>query len=233
MVFTLSFDVATPAGLADLNTFLQSRSYVVGFSATQIDAQLLAALGKSPDSSKYPNVARFYSHISSFSADARAKFPAAFGGKSSAPAAASAKAAAPAPAPAEEEEDVDLFGDDADAAAAKISASAAKPEPKKEEKKVKKEEIAKSSLVYEVKPLEAGQDMQELDRRIRAIELDGLVWGGEFKIVDVAYGIQKLIVACVIEDEKVSLEDFEEKIIAMEDVVQSVDLINMNKVAGR
>ena len=30
MVFSLSFDVATPAGLADLNVFLQSRSYVVG-----------------------------------------------------------------------------------------------------------------------------------------------------------------------------------------------------------
>ena len=112
----------------------------------------------------------------------------------------------------------------------RFSALRPQPEVKKEEKKVKKEEIAKSSLVYEVKTLEAGQDMAELDRRIRAIEIDGLVWGGEFKVVDVAYGIQKLIVACVIEDEKVSLEDFEEKILAMEDIVQSVDLINMNKV---
>ena len=102
------------------------------------------------------------------------------------------------------------------------------PAPKKE----KKVEIAKSSLVYEVKPLEAGQDMIEMGNRVRAIELDGLVWGGEFKIVDVAYGIQKLIVACVIEDEKVSLEDFEEKILAMGDIVSSVDLINMNKVCA-
>ena len=94
-------------------------------------------------------------------------------------------------------------------------------------------EIAKSSLVYEVKPLEAGQDMAEMDRRVRAIELDGLVWGGDFKVVDVAYGIQKLVVACIIEDEKVSLEDFEEKLLAMEDIVSSVDLINMNKVCRR
>ena len=111
------------------------------------------------------------------------------------------------------------------------SRRALQPEAKKEEKKVKKEEIAKSSLVYEVKTAEAGQDMADLANRIRAIEMDGLVWGGEFKVVDVAYGIQKLVVACVIEDEKIALEDFEDKIMSLgEDVVQSVDLLNMNKV---
>ena len=86
--------------------------------------QLFTALGKAPDASKFANVARFYNHIASFSADARGKFPSAFGGKAAAPAAKPAAVAAPAPAA--EEEDIDLFGDDADAAAAKVAASTVK-----------------------------------------------------------------------------------------------------------
>ena len=63
MVFSLSFDVATPAGLGDLNAFLQSRSYVVGFTASAVDVSLFTVLGKAPDAAKFPNVARFYNHI--------------------------------------------------------------------------------------------------------------------------------------------------------------------------
>ena len=99
---------------------------VIGFSATKKDVELFEAIGKAPDAAKYPNVARFYSHIASFSADQKAKLPAAFGAAgAAAPASAPAKAAAPAPAAAEEE-DIDLFGDDSDAAAAKVSAAAPK-----------------------------------------------------------------------------------------------------------
>ena len=126
MTFTLAFDASTPAGLADLNIFLQSRSYVIGFSATQTDVQLFTSIGKAPDAAKYPNVARYYNHIASFSADARSKFAAGLGkGAAAAPVKA---AAAPAPtAPkAAEEEDIDLFGDDGDAAAAKVAAAAPK-----------------------------------------------------------------------------------------------------------
>ena len=94
---------------------------VVGFTATQKDAELFAALGKAPSAAAYPNVARFYSHIASFSPAALAKLPAGFGSAAAAAAPAAAKPAAPAAA----EEDVDLFGDDSGDAAAKISANAA------------------------------------------------------------------------------------------------------------
>ena len=64
--------------------------------------------------------------------------------------------------------------------------------------------------------------------------MDGLVWGSEFKVVDVAYGIQKLIVPLVIEDEKIGLEDLEEKILNLEgEQVQSVDLLNMVRARAR
>ena len=91
--------------------------------------ELFAAIGKAPDATAYPNVARFYSHIASFTAEQRAQWPAAFGAAAApaAKAAVPAKAAAAppkAPAKEEEEEDADLFGDDGDAAAAAAAAKA-------------------------------------------------------------------------------------------------------------
>ena len=72
--------------------------------------------------------------------------------------------------------------------------------------------------------------MKEIENKVRSIEMDGLLWGEQFKVVDVAYGIQKLIIQAVVEDEKVSLDELEEKITAFEDVVQSIDQVAMNKV---
>jgi len=48
--------------------------------------------------------------------------------------------------------------------------------------------------------------------------MDGLVWGVDCKKVPVAFGIFKLMVACVVEDEKVSVDDVQEKIEAFDDM---------------
>ena len=140
-------------------------------------------------------------------------------------------------AAADDDDDAgDLFGDDDDGAAAKkiaenaAAAAAAKP---KEEKKVKKEEIAKSAVIYEVKPIEAGQDMKAIEASIRSIKMDGLVWGEEFNIEDVAFGIQKLVVQAIIEDEKVGLDQLEEAMAAFPEQIQSSDFCSMSKVSGR
>ena len=42
---------------------------------------------------------------------------------------------------------------------------------------------------------------------IFSIELDGLFWKTEYKKEPVAYGIYKLVIGCVVEDEKVSTDD--------------------------
>jgi len=94
----------------------------------------------------------------------------------------------------------------------KAKASAAK-------KKVKAPVIAKSSVMFEVKPLDDTTDLDVVYKRIIDIKLDGLVWGADMKKVPVAFGIFKLIVVCVVEDEKVSVDDVQEKIEAFEDAV--------------
>lgn len=72
-------------------------------------------------------------------------------------------------------------------------------------------------------------DMKELEASVRGIEQDGLVWGGG-KLVAVGFGIKKLQINCVIEDDKVSLEALQETIEGFEDYVQSSDVAAMQKL---
>ncbi len=58
--------------------------------------------------------------------------------------------------------------------------------------------------------------------------IDGLRWGDEHKFVEIAYGIRKLVVSCVIVDDMVGVNDITDSIEAMEDIVQSVDMLTMN-----
>ena len=61
--------------------------------------------------------------------------------------------------------------------------------------------------------------------------MDGLIWNKDFKLEPVAFGMKKLRLGCVVEDEKVfSFEDISDQITAWEDEVQSVDIFQMQKV---
>ena len=90
--------------------------------------------------------------------------------------------------------------------------------------------IAKSIILFEVKPYEEETNLDELFQKILGIHMDGLVWKTESRKEPVAYGIYKLIVGCVIEDDKVGVDDLQEAIQAFEDDVQSVDILSFNKI---
>lgn len=72
-------------------------------------------------------------------------------------------------------------------------------------------------------------DMKETEKLVRTIECDGLTWGAS-KLVPLAYGIKKLQIACVVEDDKCGSEYLSEKITEFEDYVQSVDVAAFNKL---
>ncbi|KAG9084401.1 Translation elongation factor 1 beta, partial [Ceratobasidium sp. 392] len=88
--------------------------------------------------------------------------------------------------------------------------------------------IAKSVVTLEVKPWDDETDMDELEKSVRSIEQEGLVWGSS-KLVAIGYGIKKLQITLVIEDELVSLDELQEKIAEFEDYVQSSDVAAMQK----
>mmetsp|Transcript_51330 Transcript_51330/g.159112 ORF Transcript_51330/g.159112 Transcript_51330/m.159112 type:complete len:204 (-) Transcript_51330:36-647(-) len=143
---------------------------------------------------------------------------------------AKVEAAAPAKAEAEAEDDFDLFGDDDEEAAAE--AEKVKEEriaAYKAKKAAKPTLIAKSNIILDVKPWGDDTDLVEMERLVRTIERDGLLWGvAKFK--EIGYGIKKLVIAAVVEDDKVGTDFLEEEITKFEDYVQSVDVAAFQKV---
>lgn len=81
-------------------------------------------------------------------------------------------------------------------------------------------------MTLEVKPWDDETDMEALEKSVRSIEQEGLVWGSS-KLVAVGYGIKKLQITLVIEDELVSLDELQETISGFEDYVQSTDVAAM------
>jgi elongation factor 1-beta len=71
--------------------------------------------------------------------------------------------------------------------------------------------------------------MVALEAAVRAIEKDGLTWGAS-KLVPVGFGVKKLQINMVVEDEKISVADLEEEIQELEDYVQSTDVAAMQKL---
>ena len=66
---------------------------------------------------------------------------------------------------------------------------------------------------------------------MRTIEIDGLTWGAS-KLVPVGFGIKKLQVNLVVEDEKVSIDDLQAQIESDEDHVQSTDVVSHLRISS-
>ncbi|KAH0615151.1 uncharacterized protein H6S33_000787 [Morchella sextelata] len=226
-------DLAADAGLTVLNSWLETRSYITGTSPSQADVAVFNGVSKSPDAGKYPHAARWYKHIASF-ADEFTTLP----GDASAPSSTygpevAAAAVNPAAAPATEAEDddeVDLFGSDDEEEDPEKEALTQKRLAEYAAKKAGKvKPAAKSVVTMDVKPWDDETDMKQLEANVRAIEKDGLVWGAS-TLVAVGFGIKKLQINLVIEDDKISLDDLQQQIEEDEDHVQSTDIAAMQKL---
>lgn len=66
--------------------------------------------------------------------------------------------------------------------------------------------------------------MKALEESVRSLSQDGLVWGSS-TLIPVGFGIKKLQITLVVEDDKVSLEELQEQIEEFEDYVQSTDIV--------
>jgi translation elongation factor EF-1beta len=160
-------------------------------------------------------------------------------------AAAAVATSSAAAAPAADDLD-DMFGDGGDddetpeerAATVARQARMALAKKLKDEKDAKdgkggakKDKPAEKSLVVlEVKPWEADTNLEEVWKMICSTQQEGLVWGQTFKLEPVAYGIMKLVMTCTIVDSLVLMDDVTDKIEAIEEFVQSVQVASMNKI---
>lgn len=212
------------SGKQNLNTFLAKVSYIEGFAASQADVAVFEAVKEKPDAGKFPHLARWFKHIDSF----KAEFASLPGTKKDLSAYGPA---APAVAAAEEDDDDDLFGsedEEVDEAAEKLKQQRlAEYNAKKAAKGPGP--VAKSSVLLDCKPWDDTTDMGEMERLVRSIEMDGLLWGAS-KLLPIGYGIRKLQMSLVIEDDKISMDELQEKIQSFEDYVQSTDIASFNKI---
>ncbi|GJJ13992.1 translation elongation factor EF-1 beta subunit [Clathrus columnatus] len=210
-----------PIDLSKLEAHLLTSSYVEGYTASQADVAVFTGLSAAtPDAVTYPNIARWYKHIKSYQAEFKTLPGSSNAGKAFESAAPAKEAAA------EEDEDIDLFGEDEeeDAEAERLKAERVAAYNAKKANKPKT--IAKSVVTLDVKPWDDETDMKALEESVRSIEKDGLVWGAS-KLVPVGFGIKKLQITLVVEDEKVSLDELQEQIAEFEDYVQSSDVAAM------
>ncbi|KAK7952212.1 uncharacterized protein PG986_007940 [Apiospora aurea] len=210
-------DLLTDAGLATLNSWVQTRSYIVGHTPSQADVATFKALSAAPDAAKYPNAARWYKHIATFedefatlSGDASKPYT-AYGPEESDLTVNPAKA--PEKAEEDDDDDVDLFGsdDEEEEDPETVRIREERLAAYREKKAAKPKVAAKSIVTLDVKPWDDETDMAALEAAVRGIEKDGLI-------------------NMVIEDEKVSTTELEEEIQEFEDYVQSTDIAAMQKL---
>ncbi|KAI6965409.1 hypothetical protein KC335_g7063, partial [Hortaea werneckii] len=59
-------DFASDAGMALLDNWVKTRSYIVGYSPSQADVKSFQAIKTAPKPENYPHAYRWYKHIQSF-----------------------------------------------------------------------------------------------------------------------------------------------------------------------
>ncbi|KAK7193487.1 uncharacterized protein CC84DRAFT_1136283 [Paraphaeosphaeria sporulosa] len=226
-------DLVSDAGLTILNNWVKTRSYIVGYTPSQADVKVFQQLKTVPAPEKYPFAWRWYNHILTWESEFSSlpgdptKDHTAYGPEQTELPVNPAKA--PEAAAEEDDDEVDLFGsdDEVDEEAEKLKAERLAEYNKKKAGKVKP--AAKSIVTMDVKPWDDETNLDELKANVLAIEKDGLVWGAS-QFVAVGFGIKKLQINLVVEDEKVSLDELQQQIEEDEDHVQSTDIIAMQKL---
>jgi len=208
--------------LNKLNDFLLDKSYIAGWDVSSEDVAVFKAISAAPNA-ELVNALRWWNHIKSYQSE--------FGSIG----AAKVAAAAAAESEEEDDDDMDFFAsdDEEDAAAEALKAQRVAEYNKRKAEKAEKKGVvaAKSMITIDVKPFDDETDLVELAKKIKSeITMDGLVWAQEHKLVPLAFGIKKLVITAIVEDEKVSTDDLTEKIEEYDDEVQSTDIAAFNKL---
>ena len=221
------FDVSDDKGKAAFNGFMGAKSYVEGWNFSPIDVEWFGKFSAIPDAGKYPHLYRWYIHI--------AALQGIRGLNMSPPVAAAAAPAPAAAAPAkkggDDDDDFDVFGDDDeedDAPKESRTEMLQRLKSEAEARAAAKEKKQRTLVSIEIKPWDVEQDLMALWKKItQTVTQDGLKWGETCTLADVAFGIKKIQTTFVMGVNN-SADEVEEKILAMEDEVQSFEVISMS-----
>lgn len=101
-----------------------------------------------------------------------------------------------------------------------------------EERNAKKQAAARTICTIDIKPSEviSDEDLMALWKKVTAtVTQDGLVWGEKCVLEPVAFGIKKIVTSFTMGTSN-SSDEVIEAIEAMEDDVQSAEIISMNVI---
>merc|ERR1712090_113095 len=170
-------DLKSAAGVKALNEFLAEHSYIEGYVPSQADTAVYEALAGAPKSDT-PHALRWYNHVKSFGAGMKQFAKASKN---------AAEYTAGAPASNDDDDDVDLFGsEDEEESEEKKRITEERLKAYHEKKSKKPALIAKTSVLFDVKPWDDETDHAKMLEATKSIEMDGLVWGAS-KLVPIGY----------------------------------------------
>jgi elongation factor 1-beta len=218
--------------LKELDKHFQDVSYILGHRVSHFDFAFVHLVKdalentlKGTNFSEYKHFNRYYNHILNhpdFPKDAKVAASAGAGSKSK-----PKKEEKQPKKGGDDDDDIDLFGSGDDEEAEKAKAERAK-QMEAQKKGAKPGVVAKSSIALDVKVWDDTTDLKEVEKSVRSIEKEGLLWGSS-QLVPVAFGMNKLRIVCVVEDEKVSVDWLTDKIEELE-LVQSTDIAAFQKI---
>ena len=85
-------------------------------------------------------------------------------------------------------------------------------------------EIHYSFVLLEIKVWDSEQDLDALAKKIQNIEKEGLVWKKEYKLKEIIFGIQKILMGLIVNDDIISIDEIIDEIQSWEDEVQSIEM---------
>jgi elongation factor 1-beta len=226
-----SYTITDESHLTTLDNQLKDNLYIGGNQPSAEDALVFEQFvnaNTEPNQDKHVNLWSWYALVTLFENSIRESWKQVVPAQKVAEKKAAPKKEEAPKKEAPKDECDDLFGDDGEDNAAALEALKKKKDEGK--KKEKPAVIAKSIILLEVKVWDPEQNLDELASRIIKVSHDGLVWKTEYKLADVAFGVKKIIVGCVVEDEKVSVDDIIDELQGWEDDIQSVDILSFNKI---
>ena len=219
--------------LADLEKKLENSLFVKGAQPSQDDAEAFCKFVTAkcvPDQDKYPSVWAWYSLMVLFE-DEVIKSWKPQGGKQEQhkkEKGGKGKKEKEEKGKKEDDDDLDVFGEETEED--KQAKEEMKKKNKENKKGKKKKEVDKSHVILEVKGWDADQDLESLAKKIiSTIKKDGLSWNTGYKLEEVAFGVKKLIIAFLAEDDKCSVQEIVDELESWENDIQSVDVVSFNK----
>ena len=219
----------SPVGLQVLNDYLADKSHIEWYVPSKADVAVFEAVFH-PPLANLCHALRWYSHITSYD-----KEKASLSGVKKAlgkygPANVADTTESGATDSKDNDDDIDHFGseeeDESEEAKRWWEERLAQYESKKA---INPDLVAKSSNLLDVKPWDGETDLAKLEECIRSVQEDGLVRASS-KLVLVGYGIKKLQIQCIVEDDKVGTNMLEEQITAFVKYVQSMDVAAFSKI---